>query len=122
MWNIKCTIIPVLTGATGIATEVLKKYLEVITGKYSVDSLQKTATRRTAIKKKKKIKKLQKTQMCYSYFWNVIIRSNCKLSTSMAEEGGCNEKLRWTIHSPGCKFHCCQAKHINPQSSTLFIH
>ena len=45
-------IIPVLTGATGIATEVLKKYLEVVTGKYSVDSLQKTATRRTAIKKK----------------------------------------------------------------------
>jgi hypothetical protein len=36
-------IIPVITGATGIVTRVLKKYLETISGKQSVDSLQKTA-------------------------------------------------------------------------------
>jgi hypothetical protein len=33
-------IIPVITGATGMVTEGLKKNLEAITGKYSIDSLQ----------------------------------------------------------------------------------
>ena len=37
-------IIPVVIGATGIVTKGLKKNLEVIPGKHSVDSLQKTAT------------------------------------------------------------------------------
>jgi hypothetical protein len=36
----KFMIIPVITGATGIVTEGLKKNLEAITGKYSTDSLQ----------------------------------------------------------------------------------
>jgi len=40
MWNIKFMIIPVVTGATGIVTEGLKKNLEATTGKYSIDSLQ----------------------------------------------------------------------------------
>jgi hypothetical protein len=39
----KCMIIPVITGAAGIVTRVLKKNLETIPGKYSIDSLQKTA-------------------------------------------------------------------------------
>jgi len=43
MWNLKCTIIPVITGATGIVTRSLRKNLEVIPGKHSIDSLQKTA-------------------------------------------------------------------------------
>jgi hypothetical protein len=43
MWNMKCKIIPVITGANEIATNGLKKGLETIPGKYSVDSLQKTA-------------------------------------------------------------------------------
>jgi hypothetical protein len=43
MWNMKCFVIPVITGATGIVTRGLKKYLEKITGKHSIDSLQKTA-------------------------------------------------------------------------------
>ena len=43
MWNMKCTIIPVITGAIGIVTESLKKNLEVIPGKHSVDSVPKTA-------------------------------------------------------------------------------
>jgi hypothetical protein len=43
MWNMKCLVIPVITGATGIVTIVLKKYLETIPGKHSIDSLQKTA-------------------------------------------------------------------------------
>jgi len=38
-WNVKC--IPVITGATGIVTKVLKNNLEAIPGKHSVDSLQK---------------------------------------------------------------------------------
>jgi hypothetical protein len=43
MWNLKCTIIPVIIGATGIVTKSLRKKLEAVPGKYSVDSLQKTA-------------------------------------------------------------------------------
>jgi hypothetical protein len=43
MWNIKCFVIPVINGATGTATTELKKNLETISGKHSVDFLQKTA-------------------------------------------------------------------------------
>ena len=43
MWNLKCTIIPVIIGATGIVTRSLRKNLEAVPGKYSIDSLQKTA-------------------------------------------------------------------------------
>ena len=39
----KCKIIPVIIVANGIATNGLKKGLEAIPGKYSVDSLKKTA-------------------------------------------------------------------------------
>ena len=42
-WNLKRTIIPVITGATGIVTRSLKKNLEAVPGKHSIDSLQKTA-------------------------------------------------------------------------------
>jgi len=43
MWNLKCTIVPVVIGATGIVTRSLRKNLETIPGKHSKDSLQKTA-------------------------------------------------------------------------------
>jgi hypothetical protein len=43
MWNMKCTIIPVIIGATGIVTRSLRKKLETVPGKHSKDSLQKTA-------------------------------------------------------------------------------
>jgi hypothetical protein len=43
MWNLKCTIIPVIIGATGIVTKSLRKNLEAIPGKHSIDSLQKAA-------------------------------------------------------------------------------
>jgi len=43
MWNLKCTIVPVIIGATGIVTKSLQKNLETISGKHSIDSLQKTA-------------------------------------------------------------------------------
>jgi len=43
MWNLKCTIIPIITGATGIVTRSLRKNLEAVPGKHSIDSLQKTA-------------------------------------------------------------------------------
>jgi hypothetical protein len=43
MWNLKCTIVPVIIGATGIVTRSLRKNLETIPGKHSIDSLQKTA-------------------------------------------------------------------------------
>jgi hypothetical protein len=43
MWNMKCSVIPVIIGATGIVTRGLKIYLKTIPGKHSIDSLQKTA-------------------------------------------------------------------------------
>jgi hypothetical protein len=44
MWNLKRKIVPVIVGAIGIATKYLRKNLEAIPGKHSVDSLQKTTT------------------------------------------------------------------------------
>jgi hypothetical protein len=43
MWNMKCFVIPVITGATGIVSKSLQKYLVTIPGQHSIDSLQKTA-------------------------------------------------------------------------------
>jgi hypothetical protein len=43
MWNLKCTIIPVIIEATGIVTRSLRKNLEAVPGKHLIDSLQKTA-------------------------------------------------------------------------------
>jgi hypothetical protein len=42
MWNMKCMIIPVRTGATGIVTKGVRKNLEAIPAKHSIDSLEKT--------------------------------------------------------------------------------
>ena len=39
----KWFIIPVIIGATGIVTKGVKKNLEAIAAKHSIDSLQKTA-------------------------------------------------------------------------------
>jgi uncharacterized protein YbcC (UPF0753/DUF2309 family) len=44
MWNMKCVIITLKIGATGIVTQGLTKYLEAISGKHSTDLLEKTAT------------------------------------------------------------------------------
>jgi hypothetical protein len=44
----KCFVIPVIIGATGIVTRGLKKYLETIPLKHSIDSLQKTAVLETS--------------------------------------------------------------------------
>jgi hypothetical protein len=41
MWNLKCAIIPVIIGDTGIVTRRLRKNLEAIPGKRSIDSLQR---------------------------------------------------------------------------------
>jgi hypothetical protein len=46
MSNTKCFVIPVITGATGIVTKGLKKHLETIPGKHSIDSLQKNSCTR----------------------------------------------------------------------------
>jgi hypothetical protein len=42
MWNVKCFVIPVIIGVTGIVTRGLKQYLGTIPGKHSIDSIQKT--------------------------------------------------------------------------------
>jgi hypothetical protein len=36
MWNLKCKIIPVITGDTGIVTKGLKKNLQSILGKHAL--------------------------------------------------------------------------------------
>jgi hypothetical protein len=41
MWNMKCFVIPVIIGATGIVSKSLQKYLETIPGQHSIDSLEK---------------------------------------------------------------------------------
>jgi hypothetical protein len=43
MWNLKRTIIPIITGATGIVTRSLRKNLEAVPGKHSINLLQITA-------------------------------------------------------------------------------
>jgi hypothetical protein len=43
MWNLKCNIITLIIAATGIVTRSLRKNLEIVPGKFSIDSLQKTA-------------------------------------------------------------------------------
>jgi hypothetical protein len=43
MWNMRSFVIPVIIGATGTVARGLRKYLEEIPGKHSIDSLQKTA-------------------------------------------------------------------------------
>jgi hypothetical protein len=48
MWNLKCKVVPVIIGATGIITRGSRKNVEAIPGKRSVDSLQKTAVRETS--------------------------------------------------------------------------
>jgi len=40
MWNLKCTIVPVIIRATGIVTRSLGKNLEAVPGKHSIDSQQ----------------------------------------------------------------------------------
>ena len=42
MWNRKCTIIPEIFGATGIVTRSLRKNLEAVPRRHSIDSLKKT--------------------------------------------------------------------------------
>jgi len=43
MWNLKCTITPLIIGATGVVMRSLRKNLEAVPGTHSIDSLQKTA-------------------------------------------------------------------------------
>jgi hypothetical protein len=43
MWNMKCFVMPIIIGATGIVSKSLQKYLETIPGQHSIDSLQTTA-------------------------------------------------------------------------------
>jgi hypothetical protein len=48
MWNMKCIIIPAIIKTMGIVTIGLKKNLKVIPGRYSIDSVQKTAIKGTS--------------------------------------------------------------------------
>jgi hypothetical protein len=41
VWNMKCFVTLVITGATGTVSKSLQKYLETIPGQHATDSLQK---------------------------------------------------------------------------------
>ena len=43
IWNLKCTVIPAIIGATGKIKRSLRKNFETIPGTHSIESLQKTA-------------------------------------------------------------------------------
>jgi len=43
MWNLKCTVVPAIIGASGIVTRSLRKNMGAVPGKHSIDSLQMTA-------------------------------------------------------------------------------
>ena len=49
MWNLKCTIMPIIIGAAGIVTRSLRKNFEAVPGKHSIDSLKKTAILGTSL-------------------------------------------------------------------------
>jgi hypothetical protein len=44
MWNLKCTIMPVITGATGIVTKSLRENLKAMPGKHSIDTTADSCT------------------------------------------------------------------------------
>jgi hypothetical protein len=46
--ELKCTVIPVMIGATGIVTRSLREHLEAVPGKHWIDSLQQAAVLGTA--------------------------------------------------------------------------
>jgi hypothetical protein len=46
--GLKCTVVSVMIGATGIVTGSLRKHLEAVPGKHWIDSVQKTAVLGTA--------------------------------------------------------------------------
>jgi len=48
MWHLKCTIVPVIIGDSGIVTRSLRKSLEAVPGRHSIDSLQNAAVRGTS--------------------------------------------------------------------------
>jgi hypothetical protein len=56
MWNVKCVIIPVVTGVIRTVTNGLKKNLEAVPGKHSIDSLKNTAIVGTSNIKQKVLK------------------------------------------------------------------
>jgi len=48
MWNVKTKVIPVIIGATGTVSNLFRKYVSNIPGKYEAKELQKTAILGTA--------------------------------------------------------------------------
>jgi len=50
MWNVKAKVIPVIIGATGTFSKLLRQYLSNIPGKHEIKELQKTAILCTAHK------------------------------------------------------------------------
>jgi hypothetical protein len=43
MWNVKAQVIPIMTGATGTISKLLRQYLSNIPGKHKIKELQKNS-------------------------------------------------------------------------------
>jgi hypothetical protein len=48
MWNVKTRVIPVVIGATGTISKLVRKYVSIVRGNHEVKELQKTAILGTA--------------------------------------------------------------------------
>jgi hypothetical protein len=48
MWNVKTTVMPIITGATGAVSKSFRKYVSTIPGNHEVRELQETAMLGTA--------------------------------------------------------------------------
>jgi ribosomal protein L17 len=53
MWNVRASVIPVITGATGTISKSFRKYVSDIPGNRDVKELQKTAILGTAHRQRK---------------------------------------------------------------------
>jgi len=80
MWNVKASVIPVITGATGTIAKSLRQYLSNIPGKHEIKELQKhghighcTQTAESANVKAKNIFRGRN---------NVTCSKNCKYRTA----------------------------------------
>jgi hypothetical protein len=43
MWNVKATVVPIIIGATGTISKLLRQYLSNMPGKHEIKELHKTA-------------------------------------------------------------------------------
>jgi hypothetical protein len=88
VWNLICTIIPVINGDTRIVTRSLRKNLEAVTGKHSIVSLQKTAIFGTS----HIIRKVLQCEACKPERWRLPL-----VQEKYREEKACDKRHPYHI-------------------------